>query len=61
MRKVKLVTGTATKPDIFEDRMNELLCELENDKRVKEYSYEVLFSDNSILGVVKINIEKGDK
>ena len=42
-KKIKIVTGTSSKPELFEERVNELIQEIESDERVEDYNLTVLF------------------
>ena len=57
MKRLKIIPMTAEKPEIFEEKVNELLQKLEADKQVKTFDYNVLYSDGRLIAVFQIEKE----
>lgn len=58
MRKIKLITMTAAKPEMFEEKVNELLDVLDKDPRIESSDYDIFFADGTLLAVVNINFKR---
>lgn len=54
MESIKIISMTAEKPEMFEEKVNELLQKLQVDKNVKKFNYNVLYSDGRLIAVFQI-------
>lgn len=57
-KKIKIITGTSSKPELFEEKINELLRELDDDERIEDYNINIFFSEGSVLCIVELKSNK---
>ena len=61
MKKIKVITMTISKPDMFEDRINTVIEKMANDKNVTSYTVDIRLSGETLLGVIQFETEKGEE
>ena len=55
MKKIKLIPVTAEKPEIFEEKVNSYIKELEQCHPKMQYDLQIFCSDGRLLAVFEIN------
>lgn len=55
LQQIKLFTVTSSKPENLEKQVNSFIKTLESDDTVESYSYEIMFSNGTLLAVFYIN------
>lgn len=52
--QIRIFTSTASKPDVFENRVNQYIERLAVDEEVTDYQYDISLADGTLIAIFRI-------